>query len=132
MGGCLVPTNPSDHFAEDKLGRYAGRHLLLDMHKCRRLSLPPQLVADMARAAGATILRTIHYAFPGHAGETIIALLAESHISIHSWPEHRYVAADIFMCGKTDAGAAKRVLLDMMQPERVVEKAIWRGEGVGT
>ena len=132
MGGCLVPTNPSDHFAEDKLGRYAGLHLLLDMHGCDMPASLPRLVWDMVEAAGATILRTTHYAFPGNGGETIIALLAESHISIHSWPEHRFVAADIFMCGKTDADAARRVLVGAMQPVRVVENAIRRGEGVKT
>ena len=132
MGGCLVPNNPSDHFAEDKLGRYAGLHLLLDLYGCCMLASPSLVAADMAKAAGATILSARHHAFPGHGGETVFLLLAESHISIHTWPEHRFVAADIFMCGKTDADAARRVLVDAMQPVRVSENAIRRGEGVKT
>ena len=126
-----MPIHPSDHFAQDGQGRYAGLHLLLDLYGCCMPASLSLVAADMAKAAGATILSAGHYAFPGHGGETVLLLLAESHISIHTWPEHRFVAADIFMCGETDADAAKRVLVKEMQPERVVENVIRRGEGVG-
>ena len=123
---------PNDHFAEDTLGRYAGLHIILDMHGCAGLdtALPSTLFNDMALAANATVLRVTHYAFL-NGGETALALLAESHISIHTWPEHKYAAADIFMCGKTDAEAAMAVLLERLQPQHTETNVLRRGEGVG-
>jgi S-adenosylmethionine decarboxylase len=64
------------------------------------------LLADMAQACGATLIKIeTHHFGEGH-GLTAIAVLAESHISLHEWPEYQFVAFDIFVCGAADPARA--------------------------
>lgn len=82
----------------------AGRHLLADLH-----GIAPGLLLDAAAidallraaaaAAGAHILHGHFHTFGPEQGVTGVLLLAESHISIHTWPEAGFAAVDIFMCG---------------------------------
>src|SRR5271155_568218 len=60
------------------------------------------LLTDMTKACGSTLLRTVTHRFGEGHGLTAIAILAESHISLHEWPEHRFVAFDMFVCGSAD------------------------------
>jgi S-adenosylmethionine decarboxylase len=55
---------------------------------------------------GATVLEIKLHSFGENAGITGVAILAESHISIHTWPETGYVAIDVFMCGSCDPNRA--------------------------
>ena len=96
-----------------------GQHGLLDLYGCpsgllRSEGSLKQAMAEAATAAGATILSAAFHRFGGHGGITGVLLLAESHISIHTWPEYRFAAADIFMCGRPDleeaAGLLERAL----------------------
>ncbi|MDF7777644.1 adenosylmethionine decarboxylase [Sphingomonas sp. AOB5] len=84
---------------------YQGQHLIADLHGCTRLddaAFIEACLADAADAAGACLIETrLHHFGPGQ-GVTGVALLAESHLSIHTWPEHGYAAIDIFMCGRTN------------------------------
>ena len=57
---------------------------------------------DGARKAGATILHSYMHPFGEGMGVSGVVVLAESHISIHTWPERNYAAIDLFMCGKAD------------------------------
>ena len=85
--------------------RRLGRHAIVDVSGAdRRLEEAEvtSLLADMARACGATLLRIDTHTFGEGHGLTAIAVLAESHISWHEWPEHRFVAFDIFVCGSAD------------------------------
>lgn len=80
-----------------------GRHLLVDLHECdpERLHDPDsveQALLDAARASGATILGHQFHRFQPH-GVSGVVLIAESHLSIHTWPEHGYAAVDFFTCG---------------------------------
>ena len=81
-----------------------GTHLVLDMRECS-----PELLDDLpyikqamvaaAKEAGATIVgESFHRFNPG--GVTGVVAIAESHLCIHTWPEHGYAAVDIFTCGK--------------------------------
>jgi S-adenosylmethionine decarboxylase len=91
--------------ARDFFGAPVGIHCILDMYQC-----PPSLLNDAehvsraveeaVRAAGATLLKSFTHRFDPQ-GVTAIALLAESHLSIHTWPERGYAAVDIFTCGKS-------------------------------
>jgi S-adenosylmethionine decarboxylase len=64
------------------------------------------LLTEIARACGVTLLSIVTHPFGEGQGLTAIAVLAESHISLHEWPEYRFVAFDIFVCGHGDPGPA--------------------------
>lgn len=96
-----------------------GTHILLDQTGGRFLDDPARLEAvlkDAASAAGATILGAHFHGFGEGAGVTGVVLLAESHISIHTWPELGFAAIDIFMCGAADAHRAAEVLRARLAP----------------
>ena len=80
-----------------------------------------------AYAANNTPLKSVIYKFPVQ-GITGVILLAESHIALHSWPEHKYMAVDIFTCGrKTKPVRALEYLKDVFNPKKVKIRHIRRG-----
>ena len=110
-----------------------GRHLLLELRDCN-----PRLLNDLdfIRAAmltaaadvGATIVGESFHRFTPQ-GVTGILAIAESHISIHTWPEYAYAAADIFSCGSSflPGDAARRLAeqLECADPEfREIERGL--------
>ncbi|GHC65346.1 adenosylmethionine decarboxylase [Neogemmobacter tilapiae] len=105
-----------------------GQHLLLDFHEARTLSLEEveNCLKRAAKAAGARVLQAMLHPFPG-GGVTGVLLLAESHISIHTWPETGFVALDIFLCGAADPEPARRVLEEAFAPARVTAQLVRRG-----
>ena len=81
-----------------------GKHLLLDLYNCDYEKLNDEsflrcALSNAARLANAKILNLISKKFEPQ-GVTALALLAESHLSIHTWPESYYSAVDIFTCGQ--------------------------------
>lgn len=83
---------------------YDGQHLVADLVDAARLddaAFVEQCLVAAAAAAGATLLEVRLHSFGQGQGVTGVALLAESHISIHTWPEHGTACVDIFMCGRT-------------------------------
>jgi S-adenosylmethionine decarboxylase len=105
--------------------------MLVDFYGCPILddvALIETAMRKAASAAGATVIGLHLHHFGEGQGVTGVALLAESHMSIHSWPEHGYAAIDIFLCGEGhDIGAALRVLKAALAPARVNEKIVMRG-----
>lgn len=100
--------------------RFAGTHLLLDLWNARWLDDVggmEEAFRSAVEASGATLLNLHFHRFAAGGGLSGLALLAESHISIHTWPEHSFAAADIFMCGDAHPYKAARVLRDALQPE---------------
>ena len=93
---------------------YEGRHLIADLHDGTRLDDVAHIercLTDAAAAAGATLLELRLHSFGPGQGVTGVALLAESHISIHTWPENGCACVDIFMCGRShDLEAALQVI----------------------
>ena len=80
-----------------------GKHCILELYDCDCVRLDDELfvrsaITNAALRAGATLLNLITHHFKPH-GVTGLALLAESHISIHTWPESGYAAVDVFTCG---------------------------------
>jgi S-adenosylmethionine decarboxylase len=110
---------------------YEGRHLIADLHGCDGLDDLDRVRAALlggAKAAGAHVIDTRFHVFGPGQGITGVALLAESHISIHTWPEHGYAAVDIFLCApRHDLEAALAVLVRALAAERVDEQLIARG-----
>jgi S-adenosylmethionine decarboxylase len=115
---------------------YDGRHLLADLHGCSGLADAPLIeraLRDAATAAGATLLTLNLHHFGEGQGVTGVALLAESHITIHTWPEHGYAALDLFLCGaKHDVDAALDAITHRLTPERIVRKLVERGYGAAS
>jgi S-adenosylmethionine decarboxylase len=110
-----------------------GRHLLVDFHgvDATRLNDAAWLEAQLyqaARAAGATPLGAQLHHFGSGMGVTGVLLLQESHISIHTWPEHRFAAIDVFMCGACQPERAVEVLRAALQPEQVIQQDARRGQ----
>jgi S-adenosylmethionine decarboxylase len=100
-----------------------GRHLLLDLSGAeagvlRDAAGIERLLSEAAELAGATPLGTRFHHFGAGAGVTGVVLLQESHISIHTWPEHGFAAVDIFMCGDTRPEDAARYLIARLNPRR--------------
>lgn len=110
---------------------YDGCHLIAELHGCTGLGdvqLIEQALIDAAAAAGASLLDVHVHSFGAGQGVTGVALLAESHISIHSWPEHGYAAIDIFLCApRHDIHAALLVLSTALNASEVHERSIARG-----
>ena len=118
-----------------------GEHLLLDLY-----GVAPALLRDAALletalryaadALGATILHAHLHRFDAlrtglpageQGGVTGVLLLAESHLSIHTWPEHGFAAIDAFMCGTGTTHAARAVFERALAPERVDVRIAPRG-----
>jgi len=91
-----------------------GRHVILELHDCDRKRLSNceflrETLLEACRRAGATILGNSFHVFSPYDGVSGVIIIAESHLSIHTWPEYCYAAVDIFACG------------DSLHPERAVE-----------
>lgn len=109
----------------------AGRHLILDFWGAKHLndvSVVDGALKDAAEAAGAVVLHTYVHAFSETDGVTGVALLAESHISVHTWPEHDYAAFDLFMCGDAEPEKAVAVLKAVFEPQHVEVQELIRGK----
>lgn len=88
-----------------------GKHLILDLYECSADLLDDyEYLEDMLRTAvrmsGATLVRVIGHKFDPE-GVTILALLAESHASIHTWPSQQYAAVDLYTCNPDGISAQK-------------------------
>jgi S-adenosylmethionine decarboxylase len=111
---------------------FAGTHLLIDLWGARHLDEIQgieQALVLAANAWGATVLGVNLHSFGENSGVTGVALLAESHISIHTWAETGYAALDVFMCGACDPRSALPVLQAFFAPQKINVTEVRRGEG---
>jgi len=108
----------------------AGRHFIADFHGATQLDnikLMEQALTQASEVAGATLLHIHLHTFSDGGGITGVALLAESHISVHTWPELNYAAFDAFMCGNAKPEKAVALLEEIFKPTKVDIKEILRG-----
>jgi S-adenosylmethionine decarboxylase len=84
--------------------RYLGRHFIAELYDCDRkvlddLELIGARMREAAEAARAKVIDAVFHRFSPH-GVSGVVVIAESHLSIHTWPEFGYAAVDIFTCGE--------------------------------
>ncbi len=119
-----------DFFIERDGVRFAGTHLIVDLFGARRLDDLEHIKRTLKRCvdvAGATLLHIHLHHFTPNGGVSGVAVLSESHISIHSWPEADYAALDVFMCGDAKPQMCIDVLREAFQARDVVVKTHHRG-----
>jgi S-adenosylmethionine decarboxylase len=107
-----------------------GRHMILEMWGCQNLNsieVVEQALRSVVRDCDLTLLDLHVYPFTP-IGVTGVAVVSESHVMIHTWPEHGYAAIDVFTCGEqADPAAALPSLRACFAPERVQVMEITRG-----
>ncbi len=111
-------------------GTVAGTHIIADLWDCVSLSdirYAEDRLYVAVRVSGATLLQLRSHAFDHGGGFTSFAMLAESHISLHSWPERNLLAVDVFMCGATRPYAALDSLIEGFKPSRINASEHMRG-----
>ncbi|MHA2610489.1 MAG: adenosylmethionine decarboxylase [bacterium JZ-2024 1] len=111
--------------------RSVGLHLLLDCWECKGEAMQEEntaalMLQDAVKAISAHLLHSHIHRFQPH-GLTGFALLQESHISIHTWPEIGFAAIDIFSCGKITPEPAVEVFQKYLKPGRVRLRKVSRG-----
>ena len=120
----------ADHFIVEKRQIYAGKHLLLDLWGVKfdnSITTLKKVIKNAVKVSGATMLHMHLHRFGKEQGISGVAVLAESHISVHTWPERDYVAFDIFMCGDTQPEASAEYLIKTLKPKKELLKKIKRG-----
>jgi S-adenosylmethionine decarboxylase len=109
-----------------------GRHLLLELHDCSpeiltNVDVVKTALVEAAKRAEATIIDVVFHEF-NPFGISGVVVIAESHLSIHTWPEYRYAAVDIFSCGDTLKPAeAASYLVDAFHASRASCVEVRRG-----
>jgi S-adenosylmethionine decarboxylase len=107
-----------------------GKHLLLDLYQAIHLSdksVIEKALLEAAKACDANVLQKNFHSFGEEQGITGMLLLAESHISIHTWPESHFAAIDIFMCGNCDPELAIAPIKKYLCPQSVDVREFVRG-----
>ena len=137
--GRILPRDPLDQTREDHFIRrdgkvYAGTHLIIEVIGAEGLDDEArirQAFRDCVATCGATLLHIHTHKFSPQ-GVSGVAVLAESHISVHTWPEIGYGAFDVFMCGDAQPWRAVDVLRRAFSAAEVRVKELLRGEGLVT
>jgi len=108
-----------------------GRHLLMDLYGCDAATLAAvepvrRCMLTAAQLINATIVGEIFHQFSPD-GVTGVVAIAESHLSIHTWPESRYASLDIFTCGTLDPTPGLHCVADRLQAKEFRLLEIIRG-----
>lgn len=111
-----------------------GRHYLIELYDCppERLRLPAtseDILLRAAAAMGATVVSSHFHAFSPH-GVSGVIIIQESHLTIHTWPEHGYAAVDIFTCGPLDIEVGIALLLRDFGARRSTTQPFARGTAI--
>ena len=111
---------------------YLGKHLIIELYECGEalLSDPKQIeiiMQETALAMGATIVQSnFHHFTP--LGVSGVVIIKESHLTIHTWPEHGYAAVDVFTCGEIQFEKGVDFLKEKFGTEEVEWRMLERGE----
>lgn len=111
-----------DHFSKRNGVEFAGTHIILDLWGASRLddlALMETTLLKAVAAANATLLHIHLHHFTPNGGISGVAVLAESHISVHTWPERDFAAFDVFMCGDAKPELTIPVLKEAFNPSNI-------------
>lgn len=131
-GSAVLSEDREDHFVRRDGKVFAGTHLIIEVVDGVGLDDEmriQQAFRDCVDACGATLLHIHTHRFTPQ-GVSGVAVLAESHISVHTWPEIGYGAFDVFMCGDALPWKAVEVLRSAFRAGEVRVKELLRGEGL--
>jgi S-adenosylmethionine decarboxylase len=111
-----------------------GRHVLLELYQCpvELLKAGNELEGFLKAAAermGATVVTSNFHQFSPY-GISGVVIIQESHLTLHTWPEHQYAAVDIFTCGEIDLQAGIEHLIQVFQAKTADWKLYERGKGL--
>ena len=110
--------------------RVVARHVLIDLWGAQGLTDTRRVeraLRDASAAAGATIVGLELHRFGDGGGVSGVVLLAESHMSVHTWPEAGFAAIDVFLCGGAEPDKAVSALVEAFAPARVSTSEHRRG-----
>ncbi len=111
--------------------KYLGKHIILELNDCATDPLKDpvaiqSILETAALAMGATIVTSnFHHFSP--LGVSGVVIIMESHLTIHTWPEHNYAAVDIFTCGILDFEKGISLLKEKLEAKEVQIKDFERG-----
>ena len=120
-----------DHSKKTPTATFAGTHLLVDIWEAQGLDDMARIentLEEAVKISKATLIHIHLHRFTPSGGISGIAILAESHMSIHTWPDRGYAAVDLFMCGNTEPELAVPILKKAFRPSRVEVNTVHRGQ----
>ena len=128
-------TETEDHFIIRNGKEFAGTHLILDLWEATSLDNLKHMEAAMRESvavSGATLLHIHLHHFTPSGGISGVAVLAESHISVHTWPERDGATLDVYVCNVTCDNSDKAeklyaMLMQSLAPEEVMVERVGRG-----
>ncbi|UWQ48191.1 adenosylmethionine decarboxylase [Leisingera caerulea] len=126
----VVDSDREDHFIRKDGKVFAGTHLIIEVMKGTGLDCEERIqnaFRKCVEVCGATLLHIHTHKFSPQ-GVSGVAVLAESHISVHTWPEIGYGAFDVFMCGDAEPWKAVGVLKEAFSTDMVEVRELLRGE----
>ncbi len=109
-----------------------GHHTLIELHGCddaklREVAGIRALMLDAVQQSGGTYVTDVFHHFSPH-GVSGVIVIAESHVTIHTWPEHGYAAADVFTCGDSfHHELFVKMMCDGLCAQRADTKTLERG-----
>ena len=112
----------ADHFITRNGVEFAGTHIIIDLWGAQDLDdleLMEKTMREAVDVAKATLLHIHLHHFTPNGGISGVAVLAESHISVHTWPERNFAAFDVFMCGDAEPEKVIPVLQAAFKPDNV-------------
>ncbi len=125
-----IKNSSKDYFVERDGKVFAGTHILADLWGAKSLNdklLIEKTLREAIRVCGASLLHIHLHQFGEGLGISGVAVLAESHISVHTWPERQFAAFDIFMCGDCMPELALPVFQKFLKPEKIKTNIQMRG-----
>ena len=117
-------------FVNTRKPKGVGTHLIVDIWGAQKLTDQKhieQTIKKCVKESGATLLPYHTHKFDPNGGISGVAILAESHISIHTWPEIDYAAFDFFTCGLISPESALQILHESLKPKKLNFKNYSRG-----